>query len=323
MPGASLIWTPAAFRELGQALRARKFDVVHAHCSIVSPLAFAAISIAVRAGLPTVATGHSILGGFVPTFRALDRVLGWTRWPVVFSGVSARVAQELQSLVAPAVVDVLPNAIDPAEWHVPQRAAGSGINLVSVMRLAPRKRGDVLLRAFQRARSQLPSGFQLHLTIAGDGSERLKLIRLADQLGIGDAVTFLGNLPVPEVKALLARSDAFILPSLLEAFGIAALEARATGLPVLAMQASGVSEFITHEEDGLLAKNDDDLAHQLQRLCGDHSLRRSITSHNRATPVQFTWERTLAAHLATYERAKNLSRGAAHSATGKGMFPVV
>ncbi|MEO6002510.1 MAG: glycosyltransferase family 4 protein [Opitutus sp.] len=307
MPGVGLIWTPSSFQRLGRAIRGGRFDIVHVHSSIISPTAFAAVYFAQKAGRPTVITGHSILGRFGPAFQALDRLCRWSTWPVAFSGVSHRVATELHSLIAPQQVDVLPNAIDPIEWRLELRPPADVVNIACVMRLAPRKRGAALLQALASVRPTFPAGLRVCLQFAGDGSERKKLEHLSRQLGLGDSVRFLGSQSPEQVKSLLARSHFFALPSKLEAFGIAALEARAAGLPVLAMTEGGVKEFVANGVEGLLARDDLEFAQHLKRLCTEASLRRAIAEYNRRTPVVFTWQHTLAAHFVTYERARRLS----------------
>src|SRR5206468_4260912 len=104
---------------------------------------------------------------------------------------------------------------------------------------------------------------------------------------------------LPEVKALLATSHFFVLPSKLEAFGIAALEARAAGLPVIAMREGGVGEFIGHGKEGLLAADDAQLADSILRLCVDELLRETRAEPNRTPAQTSTSERTLVSHLAS------------------------
>lgn len=307
LPGAGLVWTPSAFRRLGAMLESGGYDVVHVHTSIVSPAAFAAIRHAQRAGLPTIATGHSILDGFSRAFRALDAAAHWSGWPVAYSAVSERVARGVRPLIAPHPVDILPNAVDAAAWRVAHRPPADVVVIACVMRLVPRKRGEALLQALRTAVSRLPAGIHVRLEIAGDGPERGRLERLARRLELDGCVRFWGALTPPEVKSLLARSHFFVLPSLLEAFGIAALEARAAALPVVAMRESGVAEFITHGLDGLLAGDDAEFADCILRLCADPRLRVELTAHNARTPVAFTWDRTLSAHFAVYERARLLA----------------
>ncbi|HVS51222.1 MAG TPA: glycosyltransferase family 4 protein [Opitutaceae bacterium] len=308
LPGIGLIWTPRGFRALAAALRAGNFDVVHAHSSIVSPAAYAAVSLGAKLGLPTAVTVHSIWGRYRHAFHALDRFERWSRWPVAFSAVSERAAREIRPFVSPRPIDIVPNAIVPAEWQVARQPPAAFVAIACVMRLAPRKRGAVLLRALRAALDHLPTDVRVRLEIAGDGAERRRLARLARQLGLGESVQFLGILDVRGVKALLARSHFFVLPTAAESFGIAALEARTAGLPVVAMRASGVTEFIAHGREGVLANDDRELAQHLARLCTDAAEREAIAHHNESTPVTLTWDRSLAAHLALYARARELAR---------------
>lgn len=308
LPWIGLAWTPALYRRLGAVLREGGFEVVHAHASMISPTAYAALYHAKAAVLPAVLTLHSIWGGFRRIGAVLDGALGWTRWPVVFSAVSARAAGDLQVLLpASARVAILPNAIDPNNWRAMSTALeGDVVKIACVMRLAPRKRGGALLAAVKKVCGRLPAGLRVLVTIAGDGPERRKLERRARRLGLDDTVCFLGAIDTNGVKALLANSHVFVLPTELEAFGLAALEARAAGIPVVAMRAGGVGEWLKNGTEGLLANDDAGLAEAILRLATEPALRRTIADHNRATPVAFTWERTLTAHLEVYERAKGL-----------------
>lgn len=307
LPWIKLAWTPAAYRRLGEAIREGRFDVVHAHASMISPMAYAAVYHAQAAGLPAVLTLHSIWGGFRRVGALLDRVMKWTRWPVIFSAVSARAARDLQALLPKGkTVESLPNAIVPDEWRVAVAPFGDTVNVACVMRLAPRKRGSALLIAVREVRRQLPPGLQLKFRIAGDGPERGKLEWWARRLGVDDCIQFVGATDTEGVKALLATSHFFVLPTELEAFGLAALEARAAGLPIVAMRSGGVGEWLENEKEGLLADDDAGLANCILRLATDPVLRQTMADHNRSTPVAFTWERTLRAHLDVYARAKGL-----------------
>jgi glycosyltransferase involved in cell wall biosynthesis len=307
LPWVGLAWTPLAFRRLGAVLRAGQFDVVHAHSSLISPTAYAALWQAQACGLPAVLTVHSIWGGFSGMFAALNGALGWARWPVVFSAVSEHVARDMRPLLRFRSVHILANAIVPQHWMITPNLPANGINIACVMRLAPRKRGTALLRALQVVRAQLPADVRLDCQIAGDGPERRKLEGLAVKLGLADWVRFHGAVDSGRVRALLAESHFFVLPTVLEAFGLAALEARAAGLPVVAMRAGGVGEWLTDEVEGLLADDDGDLVRCILRLASDRALLADMTAHNRRTPVTFTWDRAVAAHLALYAHARQIT----------------
>jgi glycosyltransferase involved in cell wall biosynthesis len=306
LPWTKLAWTPATFRRLGAVLRTARFDVVHVHSSLISPTAYVALWQAQANGLPAVLTVHSIWDGFRHAFAPLDTVVQWTRWPVVFSAVSERVARDMRLVLGAQPVSILPNAITPAEWRMVPNPPRDVINVACVMRLAPRKRGAALLAAAKTVRAQLPAGVRVRFQIAGDGPERRRLERRARRLGLADGVEFLGAVEPARVKALLAASHFFVLPAELEAFGLAALEARAAGLPVVAMRAGGVGEWLQDGVEGLLADDDAEFARHILRLASDPRLRATIAAHNRTIAVTFTWERALAAHLAIYTQARSL-----------------
>ena len=89
--------------------------------------------------------------------------------------------------------------------------------------------------------------------LVGDGPEREKLERLAGELNVSDMVTFLGRRPNEEMPALLADSDVAVLPSLMEATSVAALEAMSCGVPVAASRVGGLPEIVD-ENVGVLVK---------------------------------------------------------------------
>ena len=101
----------------------------------------------------------------------------------------------------------------------------------------------------------------------------------------------------------MATSDVFVLPTIRESFGLAALEARCARLPVIAMRASGVSELVEHDVDGLLADSDENLAACVAQLVRDPARRAAIAQHNLASLTPFAWPHVLEAHVALYAEA--------------------
>jgi len=114
--------------------------------------------------------------------------------------------------------------------------------VATVARLEPCKGIDTLLRAAARAVHEEPS---LQLLVVGDGSDRDRLEQLAESLGIAAWVTFTGTRD--DVPELLVAADLFAMPSHTEGLGVAAIEALAAGLPVLASNVGGLPEIV---EDG-------------------------------------------------------------------------
>jgi glycosyltransferase involved in cell wall biosynthesis len=240
--------------------------------------------------------------------------------------VSPLVADDVRLAAARAArprelgVGILPNGIRPEAWADRGEAAATPpdeFRVASVMRLSRRKRPLALLDVADRVRAGLPAGVRLRVRVAGDGPERATVERQIARRGLGDVVELLGFCPRDAVRALYAECDAFVLPSILESFGIAALEARCAGAPVVALRAAGPASFIRDGVEGLLADDDADLARQLVRLAADPTLRAQIARHNRRTLPAETWSAVLARHTAAYADARRLARGLAlHGAHG-------
>ncbi len=93
---------------------------------------------------------------------------------------------------------------------------------------------------------------------------------------------------------VLAAADAFVAPARLESFGIAALEARCAGLPVVAMRHGGVGDFVTDGLDGHLVADDDELAARLVGLLRDRPQLQRLGARLRDRPVPLAWSDVLA-----------------------------
>ena len=119
--------------------------------------------------------------------------------------------------------------------------------LLCVGRLIPIKGHIVLLRAFAMARREVPA---LELEIAGRGPLEPALRALARELGIADAVRFLGY--VNPIQGAIERAAIVVVPSMGEGFGMVALEAMERARPVIAASIGGLSELVSHGETGLL-----------------------------------------------------------------------
>ena len=303
--------TPAVFREVAAVLAAEGIDVAHFHGGILSPLAFKGAADAQGAGLPTVVTTHCLWSYATPLFAILDRRYHWSRWPVVFSAVSEAAAEPLRRIVGSDVeVAILPNGIDTAWWS-PQageeRASDPDtFTVAAVMRLAPRKRPFQLVRMLAQVAEELSGEVTLRAVIVGDGSLRRPLQAFIDRLGLTEVITLAGRLDRTEIRDLYVDVDAFVAPANLESFGIAALEARTAGIPVVAKARTGVREFVTHGREGLLATSDRDMAAQLVRLGRDRALRSTMAAHNRLVPPPMDWDDVVDANVTVYRRAIEL-----------------
>jgi glycosyltransferase involved in cell wall biosynthesis len=290
------------------AVRRGRFDVVHVHASIFSPLAFLAAATAARRRIPAVLTLHSMWAYASPLFAGADRLTRWSRWPIAWSAVSDVAAAPLRAMLGGADVAVLPNAVDADDWYVEHVPPPPGtLRVVSVLRLAKRKRPLDLLRMARAARSGLPDSVQLSLEVIGDGPERGRLERYLREHGMTEWARLRGRLSREQIRNRFAEADVFVAPAVLESFGIAALEARSAGLPVVARRDTGAREFVTDGRDGLLAADDAGMVRAIQQLATRPELLAGMAAHNRAVPPAITWDDVLARCDALYASAARLA----------------
>jgi glycosyltransferase involved in cell wall biosynthesis len=178
------------------------------------------------------------------------------------------------------------------------------------MRLASRKRPLPLLRILARVRALVPAKTGIRLEIFGEGPDRRRLERFVAAHDMDGWVRLPGRITREELQKRYAASDIFVAPAPLESFGIAALEARTVGLPVVGRRGSGVQEFVTDGLNGYLATDDEAMAGLLARLVTDSRLRGSMKEYNRSTPPEQSWDRILEDAEAEYLRAIATARAA-------------
>jgi N-acetyl-alpha-D-glucosaminyl L-malate synthase BshA len=149
-------------------------------------------------------------------------------------------------------IEVIPNFIDPRVYdrarYTPQlkeQANGRKV-LIHVSNFRPVKRVKDVVGIYARVAKAIPSV----LVMVGDGPDRVEAELEARRLGLADSVYFLGKLE--SVAPLLASADLFLLPTQSESFGLSALEALATGVPVIGSRAGGLPEVVRDGETGAL-----------------------------------------------------------------------
>jgi glycosyltransferase involved in cell wall biosynthesis len=283
---------PTSGEALRLALGSGEYDVVHAHTSFVSPLAWTATRIAADCGVPAVITLHSLPANgdvLLPWLRA--RVSPHAQW----TGVSKVVTERLRR-VAPTAV--LHNGIDPRRWRVPPQAHHS-LTIVSTMRLTRRKRPGALLHVLRAVRNSVPAEIPLRAVLIGAGPRAAATARSARRLGL-DWVELPGRLTRFEIQQLYTSADVYLAPAELESFGVAALEARCAGLPVIAMASGGVGEFVREGREGYLVGSHQEMAAVAADLLTDLPRLRKLQAHNRSTDPAMTWPAVIDQHVALY-----------------------
>jgi glycosyltransferase involved in cell wall biosynthesis len=266
-------------------------------------------------GLPTTMTWHCMLGALEPALRVAGYVGRWAERGVAMNAVSRVAAAPLQRIIGSAgQVRVLPNGIDVARWAAPAGApprraddGTPGIRMVSAMRLAGRKRPLQLLRLVRRVRDLAGGAVPLHLDVLGEGPQRSRLERYVARHGLEGVVFLPGRVAREELSDRYAAADIYIAPGRLESFGIAALEARTAGLPVVGRAGSGIEEFVLDGVNGYLTADDEAMARAVARLVSDGGLRSAMAAYNREHPPEQSWDEVVAGAEAEYERARSLA----------------
>jgi glycosyltransferase involved in cell wall biosynthesis len=189
-------------------------------------------------------------------------------------------------------VTVVPYGVDLTRFQPTARdgARPSDVVLGAVARLSPEKGLDVLLTAAARL---IDGGMPLRVVLAGEGPRRGRLTRLAERLGIAGRVDFRGEVPHEQVPEVLAELDIFAMPSRAEGFGVAALEAQAMELPVVASRVHGIPDVVEDGGTGLLVPPDDEeaLADAIRRLADDARLRAAMGKAGRAfVQRRYRWQ---------------------------------
>jgi glycosyltransferase involved in cell wall biosynthesis len=297
MPMARQLWALAALPRV--LLRpAVPVDLVHAHQGedlAVLPLARLA---AWRHRTPLVVTVHCSVGhtlrGRSARARLLRAVGGRVERHVLRRAdavvvLTDRTAAVLRADgVAADRLATIPSGFDPVLFAGvrPGMPAGSGRPRIGyVGRLAPQKRADLLVQAFDLMREEAD------LVVVGDGPDGDLVRRLAAQSPRAGRITVRGFVEHGAVPDVLASLDVLVLPSVYEEMGSVLVEAMAAGLPVVASDVGGIPEVVRDGETGLLVPPGDAvaLATALDRLMADPDLRARLATGARANADGYAW----------------------------------
>ncbi len=262
--GADMMaWTLAMGHSMvraGLSLRTKRHrpwrpDVVHAHDWLV---AHPAIALAEYFDVPLVSTIHATEAGRHSGWvsGAISRqVHAVESWLVHESDslitCSASMGDEITELFGPGLAEtrVIRNGIDAARWPFAARRTPTGAaHLMFLGRLEYEKGVHDLIAALPRVRRTHPG---TTLTIAGTGTQQAWLTEQARKHKVLKAISFVGHLDHDQLVSLLHTADAAVLPSHYEPFGIVALEAAATGIPLVTSNVGGLGEAVINGVTGM------------------------------------------------------------------------
>jgi len=307
------LWTARADR------LARRTRPGFVWCAELKPAGYPARWLRARYGLPYGVIVHGTELLLLQAKMSRSRFKRWTARQLL-GGAAVVVANSrwtadlarsvLSALGRPALardVRVVPLGTTPSHFRPgidprPVRAKyglDGGPWLLTVSRLDTHKGIDTVIRALPAVRAAFPA---VRYAVAGVGSRGPEFARLAAELGLEDAVKFLGFVADAELPAVYNAADLYVGASrrydlLVEGFGISIVEASASGLPVIGTRSGGIPEAVREGETGFLVEPDDPaaVAAAAIRLLGDEELRRRIGAAGRAAvETYYNWDRVAA-----------------------------
>lgn len=301
---------------ISEVLPILKPDVIHSHHPFL--LGQVAANKAKELHLPHIFTFHTRYeeySHYVPFSQELTKrvILDWVLsymeqcQHVITPSESMKQILEESGVVGhyitaiPTGIDVEPFRQADGEAVRHQHGWGNDLVLISVGRLAKEKNFETLLVA---AAEVMRERNQVRLVLIGDGPERKALEELAGNLGIASRVEFAGRVEFAEIPGYLRAADVFCFASVTETQGLVTMEAMAAGLPIVAVDATGTSDAVTHGQEGLLTENDSAaLAQALQRVVDDAALRQQFKTAAAKKVAWFDIKAQTQKALEVYERA--------------------
>lgn len=264
--------SPTPGREVKKIIQEFDPDVIH--IQMLMWIGQAAMKYGNKYGIPIVSTNHAMPENLMDNIRLLAPVARPINFMLKQYGARFHSKSDYVTLPTQSAIDMF-NAMDKID--VPMEAISNGIDLVRfqpgtpsdelikkyslpkdrpiityVGRLDAEKHLWVLIKAF----AKVLKSTKAHLLIVGDGTDRLNLRDLAHELGVMDHITFAGLVSEEDKVALHQVGTVFAMPSPMELQSIATLEAMASGLPVVAVDAGALSELCQDKRNGFLCERD-------------------------------------------------------------------
>ncbi|MGQ0541734.1 MAG: N-acetyl-alpha-D-glucosaminyl L-malate synthase BshA [Blastocatellia bacterium] len=304
--------------KMATVARSEKLDLLHVHYAI--PHSISAIlareSIKQKRYVPVITTLH----GTDITLVGADRsYLPITRYGLQQSDGVTAVSKFLKRATIETFdfdeIEVIPNFICSLHYkRLPEsplrhELAPNGEKLlVHVSNFRPVKRPGDCVEILAKVRA---AGENVKLIMVGDGPERSAVYYSAQKLGLKDYAVFVGK--QANIADYLGVSDIFLLPSELESFGLAALEAQACELPVIATRIGGIPEVVTDGETGFLSDIGDieKMSKDTLRLLQNEDLRRTFGENGREQAVQrYSTDKIIPQYISFYEKVVQRSKTA-------------
>jgi glycosyltransferase involved in cell wall biosynthesis len=177
--------------------------------------------------------------------------------------VSKQFASLLRNITE-CTFEYLPNIVNTGFFDCNKKQNSNSFQFINIANLLPNKNHKGLIKAFKQSFGEQKN---INLLIVGDGSEYSNLQKLIIEQNLSDQVSLFGLARRKEVKDLLQQSDAFVLSSIYETFGVVIIEAMACGLPVVATRCGGPESIVANDKIGFLSEIDEsNLSEKMSQL---------------------------------------------------------
>lgn len=300
------LYSPRQVLLLARHLREHNYQLIHVHLFPAQLWVPLAIGLA-EVDVPMITTEHNTYNRrrrFY--FRPIDRwMYGFYRRIVCVSQATLTTLAEWLPNTRPKLY-VVQNGISferfaRAEGYRKEALIGQEAPLVvCVGRLELQKGQATAIKALTRLQG-------VHLALVGDGPLRGELEALARAVGVGHRVHFLGRRT--DIPQILKTADVYVQPSLWEGFGIAAVEAMAAGLPIVASRVPGLADVIGEVGMFFPAGDEQSLANCLRQLLSDAAMRRDQSNRAKERARAFDIEATTDLHYKLYHDMLSLPNG--------------
>jgi L-malate glycosyltransferase len=283
-------YTLALASKMAQVAADEKLDILHVHYAIPHAISAYLAKQILNDDLRFITTLH---GTDITLVGRDESYLPITKFSIETSDGVTAVSEWLKEETArnfgtSKEIAVIPNFVDPSRFRrsspsVCSMFAKSGEKLLChVSNFRPVKRVMDVMEVFARVARRIPA----RLLMVGDGPELSRAEAYCRERGLRDQVFFLGN--VPNLEEVIGASDLFLLPSETESFGMAALEALASEVPVVATRTGGLPELIADGEVGYLLPVGDveGMVERAVEILSDQGLKRRMGAAGRRLAVE-------------------------------------
>lgn len=300
-------YTLALATKMAEVAAYEKLDILHVHYAIPHAISAYLAKQILQSRLKVITTLH---GTDITLVGRDESYLPITKFGIEVSDGVTAVSEWLReetvaSFNTSSPIDVIPNFVDPDRFQRNRSAfcnkfGPAGDKLIChVSNFRPVKRVMDVVEAFEKITATVPS----RLLMIGDGPDRSRAEAYARAHHLRDRVFFLGN--VPNLEELLGACDLFLLPSESESFGMAALEAMTSEVPVIATRTGGLPEVVVEGETGYLIEvgDVDAMAERGIEILRDDALGRRMGARGREVAIErFDERRIVPLYRGMYER---------------------